>query len=512
MSPARVESPPITLDRLLAGLIEAPPRPVPAVPVGGLSHDSRAMAPGYLFCALAGSRSHGMRHAAEAVAAGACAILFDPADGGAGLAADMHAVPCWAVDFLDQRLGYLADRYFGEPTRDLEAIGITGTNGKTSCSHFLVHALMQEWPAAVVGTLGWGEPGALNSTRHTTPDAIEVHALLARLVRQGIATVAMEASSHGLVQGRLNGVRFKGGLFTNLSRDHLDYHGDMQAYLEAKLRLVGWPGLEYLVFNLDDSSAPAILARAAPAVRRIGFTRGRSMAPAGCEMLSAEGVAQTKDGLSFLALYGGEAARVSAPLFGDFNVENLLGVLGLLLGRGMGLDVAAKRLSRVRAVPGRMERFSAEGGPSVVVDYAHTPDALDKTLRALRTHCAGSLWLVFGCGGDRDRGKRPLMGAIASRQADRVIVTDDNPRHEEGDAIVEAILAGCEPTEAGVSVLRDRHLAIQTAIEQAGPNDVVLVAGKGHEDYQDIGGVKYPFSDRAIVREALAARGGRVCV
>lgn len=510
ISSREMESP-IMLDRLLAGIVDCPE--VPALPVAGLCHDSRGMQPGQLFCALAGTRAHGMAHAAEAVAAGAVAILYDPDQGGRGLAWGVDAVPCLPVEFLDQRLGYLASRFYGEPSRHLDTIAITGTNGKTSCSHFLAHALSVAQPAAVIGTLGWGAPGALHATRHTTPDAIEIHALLSRLRKEGVGIVAMEASSHGLSQGRLNGVHFRGGLFTNLSRDHLDYHGNMEAYLEAKLRLVEWPELGYLAFNLDDTSAEAIQARTPASVRKIGFStsQGKAISDGECEVLTVEDVHHGRTGLSFLACFGGMSAPVSAPVFGDYNLENLLGTLAVLLGRGLPLDEAVRLLAHVRPVPGRMECFDDTEGPAVVVDYAHTPDALEKTLAGLRRHCTGSLWVVFGCGGDRDRGKRPQMGAIAARGADRVIITDDNPRYEDGDAIVGEILAGVTEDEAQVAVMRDRRLAIQAAIEQAGTDDWVLVAGKGHEHYQDIAGEKLLFSDRAVVEECLRVRGGRTC-
>ncbi|CAG0995258.1 hypothetical protein ANRL3_03076, partial [Anaerolineae bacterium] len=396
----------------------------------------------------------------------------------------------------------IADRFFGEPSKSLRVVGVTGTNGKTSCSHFLAHALGDGASAAVIGTLGWGVPGLLRPTAHTTPDAIEVHSLLATLKAEGAANVAIEASSHGLHQGRLNAVRFKGGLFTNLSRDHLDYHQSMEAYLEAKLRLIEWPGLEFMVFNLDDESSQAILGRAPGAVRKIGFSvSGRYGQTLGLEVLQASEIRHDRTGVSFDVRFGVEKARIAAPLYGDFNVENLMGTLGVLLALGFDLGKSAQLLDRVRAVPGRMERFAAESGAMVVVDYAHTPDALQQALASLGRHCDGSLWVVFGCGGDRDRGKRPQMGAVAEKLADRVVLTDDNPRSEDGDAIIHGILEGC--VGQGFPVVRDRRSAITYAVEHLKEGDVLLVAGKGHEDYQEIKSVRYPFSDRAIVRELL---------
>lgn len=502
MTPAREIMPVQALDRLLAGLDGFPV--APALPVAGLCLDSRALKPGELFIALSGHHCHAMRHAAEAVAAGAAAILFDPAGGGAELAARDYGIPCLAVAGLDRKLGFLADRFFGEPSRELAVIGVTGTNGKTSCSHFIAQALAGDKPSAVVGTLGWGLPGALHATAHTTPDAIETHAVLNRLRGQGVATVAMEASSHGLEQGRLNGVRFRGGLFTNLSRDHLDYHGDMSAYLAAKLRLAAWPGLEFFAFNLDDASAEAIIARVPTGVRKIGFSSSpEPRAATGVEVVALAAVEHETDGIVFDACCGGQTVRVQAPVYGDFNVENLLAALAVLLGLGFEPGAAAARLGRVGAVPGRMERFATGGGTSVVVDYAHTPDALAKVLASLRRHCSGSLWVVFGCGGERDRGKRPQMGAIAEKLADHVVLTDDNPRGEDGDAIIGEILGGCQSRR--IVVLRDRRAAIFHALQHAKADDWVLIAGKGHEETQEINGVKRPFSDRETLREFFRA-------
>jgi UDP-N-acetylmuramoyl-L-alanyl-D-glutamate--2,6-diaminopimelate ligase len=489
------------LDWLLAGLADA--GDLPLVEIGGLSHDSRRVRPGDLFAALSGHNSHGMNHAVQAVRQGCAAIVFDPAGEGERLARDVAEVPSVPIMDLSQKLGFLADRYFGEPSRYLETIGITGTNGKTSCSHFLAQALAERSPAAVVGTLGWGWPGDLSPTDHTTPDAIEIHDLLLRLYSQGFRAVAMEASSHGLAQGRLNGVRFKGALYTNFTRDHLDYHGTMEAYLDAKLRLLDWPGLEFVAFNADDPIADAILERLPKGVRAIGFSvSGKADKPA--PLLAVSDPRQGAEGVSFQAHYGGRTATVSAPVFGDFNVENLAASLAVLLAMGHDLDGAAKALRKVRAVPGRMESFTS-AGRTVVVDYAHTPDALSSVLRSLRSHCTGRLWVVFGCGGDRDRGKRPEMGAIAEKLADAVVLTDDNPRSEDGDDIIRDIRSGCSRDD--LVTIRDRRDAITFALERAGSDDLVLIAGKGHESTQEIQGRKYPFSDRQVIREVLEQLG-----
>ncbi|BBL73543.1 UDP-N-acetylmuramoyl-L-alanyl-D-glutamate--2,6-diaminopimelate ligase [Methylomagnum ishizawai] len=487
---------PFDLPRLLAGFTETTP---PAIAVGGLVHDSRHIQAGDGFIALRGQRVHGLAHAGQAIQNGCAAILYEPQGGGTELAGAIASVPCVPVADLAGKIGPIADRFFGEPSRGFDAlIGITGTNGKTSCSHFLAQALDNS--SAVLGTLGWGRPGALQPTTHTTPDAIEVHRILGELLGLGFRSVAMEASSHGLEQGRLNGVRFKGALYTNFTRDHLDYHGSMEAYLEAKLRLLAWPGLEFVVFNADDASAETILARKPSAVRAIGFGKTGRERQSSLPFLEIREVRHETGGVSFVAHYAGASARVRAPVFGDYNVENLAATLGVLLALGWDLAPAADALGRVRAVPGRMESFAGHGR-HVVVDYAHTPDALASVLRSLRGHCAGRLWVVFGCGGDRDRGKRPQMGAIAEQLADHVVLTDDNPRSEDGDAILRDILTGCR--RDGLVCLRDRRAAIAHALEHAAPEDLVLVAGKGHESTQEIQGHKYPFSDRQVIQALL---------
>ena len=490
------------LDRLLAGFIDG--RSAPSIDIQGLSQDSRRVRPGDLFAALAGHTVHGLSHAAQALRQGCAAIAFDPAGAGEILARDISAVPSIPVETLAQKLGFIADRFYREPSRDLTVIGVTGTNGKTSCSHFLAQALGEhEGPTAVVGTLGWGPPGELLPTAHTTPDAIEVHDLLSRLQRRGFKHVAMEASSHGLVQGRLNGVRFKGALYTNLSRDHLDYHKTMEAYREAKLRLLDWPGLEFVALNADDAIAGTIIERLPAGLPIIGFSvsgKTKAIDP----LLTISSVEHAVEGISFKAHFRDRTARVRAPVFGDFNVENLTAVLAVLLAMGRDLEDAAASLRNIRPVPGRMESFTA-AGRTAVVDYAHTPDALASVLTSLRRHCAGRLWVVFGCGGDRDKGKRPEMGAIAARLADTVVLTDDNPRSEDGDDIIRDIRSGCR--HGDLTIIRDRREAIAYALGRAAAGDLILIAGKGHETTQEVHGRKFPFSDREVVRTILKQRG-----
>jgi len=468
--------------------------------INGLTLDSRQIAPGDAFIALAGANQHGLQHAAQALERGATVILYDPAGGGAELAAGLNEARLLAVEDLSGKLGDLAARFYGDPSAAMRVFGITGTNGKTSCSQFLSQLL----PACgIIGTLGWGEWGRLNKTLNTTPDALAVQRMLAELLKQGKTSVAMEVSSHGIEQGRVNGVHFEGAVFTNISRDHLDYHGTMEAYVAAKLALLRQPDLKFAAVNLDDDYSGQILAAMPDSVTVWGHSRQGKTSPKG-ESLKAEAVRHQPDGIEFDVCWREQSVTVQTPLFGDFNIDNCLSVLAVLLAIGEPIDRAVIKLRALIPVQGRMERFGGDRQPWVFVDYAHTPDALDKVLASVRQHCRQDLWIVFGCGGNRDRGKRAEMGAGASRWADHVIVTDDNPRHENGQHIVDDILTGCRKER--VRVIRDRKQAIETAILEAGANDWIVVAGKGHEDYQEIAGVRYPFSDAEAVQRALELR------
>ncbi len=487
-----------SLSDLLSGYGDLPQ--VPDVEVGGLQLDSRKVVAGDLFVALKGHHSHGLQHAAQAIDNGCTGIIYDPAGAELFMKILDHGIPSVAVEGLDQKLGILADRFFDYPSQAMSVIGITGTNGKTSCSHFLAAALGATTKAGVIGTLGWGSPGQLGLTTHTTPDAIEVHRILHALHFDGYHYVAMEASSHGLVQGRLNGVHFRGALYTNLSRDHLDYHQTMEAYLEAKLLLMDSPGLEFVVLNAEDAMATSIVQRTREGVKVLGFCSDECQPDFDIPLLRFGSVRHQPDGVEFTVHYEGQSASIKAPVFGDFNVENLTASLAVLLSLGLAFSEAVKALASVSAVPGRMENILI-GGRSAVIDYAHTPDALASVLESMKKHCSGMLWVVFGCGGDRDRGKRAQMGAIADSLADRLVITDDNPRSEDPEGIIHAILEGVNRQNA--TIIRDRRGAIHFALEAAAPDDLVLVAGKGHEDSQEIGGFKYPFSDRKVVGEVL---------
>lgn len=484
------------LRELLQGLVDGP---VATLAVSGLSLDSRRLSGGDLFIALPGSRAQGHTFIDAAIAAGAVAVLFDDR---AQLAGE-YGVPVIAVTDLAHKAGVIAERFYGHPSKELLMIGVTGTNGKTSCSHFIAQALDgQPGSSAVIGTLGNGLVGRLDAATHTTPDALSLHAMLRSFVGQDVGQVAMEVSSHGLEQGRVSGVSFDVAVFTNLSRDHLDYHGDMESYGRAKARLFAMPGLRHAVINGDDEFGRRLLAQLPATVKGVVYTLGE----ADFKQATVRGqqLKLGRDGLEMKVVTPWGNGQFSSPLLGRFNGSNLLAVLATLLVAGVPFATALQRLETLRTVPGRVERFGAAGQPLVVVDYAHTPDALEQVLLTLREHCAGQLWCLFGCGGDRDKGKRPLMGAIAERLADHVVVTDDNPRHEAGRQIIEEILAGMRSPQS-VVVMQARDAAIAHAIKQAGSNDVVLIAGKGHEDYQQVGDERFPFSDRAQVEAVLRA-------
>ncbi len=473
--------------------------PLPATNVTGLASNSSAVRNGDAFFALAGASVHGLRFADGARAAGASAIVFEAP------APDRFTIPDDAVGVpkLRSKLGAIANRYYGAPSHELVVIGVTGTNGKTSFVQLLTQALSLHGDVAgSIGTLGAGLYGKVVAGERTTPDVIAVHRLLAGMRDAGASHVAMEVSSHALDQGRVDAVAFDVAVFTNLTRDHLDYHGTMESYGAAKANLFAWPMLRAAVVNLDDAFGASLYAQLPDELLRIGVSsRGASDA-----MLRAEDVRLDAAGIAFNLAMEGERHAIASTLLGRFNVDNLLAVAGALLALDWPLRDIGALLPRLQPVNGRMNRAGGDArSPLVVVDYAHTPDALEQTLASLRAHTAGRLICVFGCGGERDRGKRPQMAEIAERLADYVIVTDDNPRGEDGDAIVAEILGGFARADA-VRVRRDREQAIATAIADAATNDVVLIAGKGHETYQEVAGVQRPFDDMAHAYRALEMR------
>lgn len=478
----------------LATLLAAPGMAHAGVSVTGLTLDSRQVRPGDLFLAVPGLQGDGRHHIDAALAAGAVAVLCE-AEGFAVPATT--AAPVLAIAGLRQRLGELADRFNHAPSAQLRVTGVTGTNGKSSVCHELAQLLgSQGERCAVIGTLGNGFLGQLSPTHHTTPDVVQLHGLLARLLAQGAQSVAMEVSSHALDQGRVDGVRFHEAIFTNLSHDHLDYHRDMQHYGASKARLFAWPGLQRVVINLDDPFGRELLKRVPAEVEALSYSLERPEADLHAEIRAID----QGELHAWLTTPWGSGELVTT-LLGRFNLANLLAALAVAAGRGFELDALLAACRTVRPVEGRMERLGGAGRPTVVIDYAHTPAALQSVLEALRELCTGQLWCLFGCGGDRDRDKRPLMGAIAARLADRVVVTDDNPRSESPIAITEQILSGVGTVE--VLVEHERSRAIEQAIGQAAANDWILVAGKGHERYQEVAGQRHPCNDHEIVEAAL---------
>jgi UDP-N-acetylmuramoyl-L-alanyl-D-glutamate--2,6-diaminopimelate ligase len=481
-----------------------------------LSSDSRSIAAGDIFLAFPGDVADGRRYIGDAIDKGARTVVYeaDQFDWN-----EAWTVPHLAVPNLKQAAGTIAAAYYGQPDAAMFTVAVTGTNGKTSCAQWIGKALSrQACPTAVVGTLGVGlyqsgEHAGFNATGYTTPDAVLLQRSLARLRDAGAQALTIEASSIGLDQGRLNGTHFDVALFTNFTRDHLDYHGDMAAYEAAKKLLFDWPGLQHAVINLDDAMGERLVTHLRgqrPQVQIIGYTTAGRTVP-GIATLRASELRSSQGGTVFRldSLFG--SAQVKTPLVGEFNVSNMLGVVGVLLTKGFDFKTAVEGVEALTAVPGRMETLGGQDAPLVVIDYAHTPDALQKTLASLRQVAqqrSGQLWCVFGCGGDRDPGKRPQMGA-AAQLADSLIVTSDNPRSEVPSAILEQIVAGINPAHRGKDVLHvieDRAAAILWAVRHAQKNDVVLLAGKGHEAYQEIKGKKVPFLDAEHAALALAAR------
>ena len=471
--------------------------------VRGLATDSRRVQPGDAFIAWPGYALDGRQYVKAALAAGASACLVE-AEGVAGFDFGADA-PVAALAGLKARTGEIADEFYGRPSESLAVVATTGTNGKTSTAWWTAQALRQLGKrCGVIGTLGVGEPPqGLQFTGLTTPDPVTVQQSLRRFADQGFAACAIEASSIGVVEQRLAGTRFAVALFTNFTQDHLDYHGSMAAYWDAKRALFDWPGLRAAVINLDDPKGEELAAQLrGPEAWTYSLQRDAR--------LRAERIAYADGGLGFEVVEGAARAPVRSALIGEYNVSNLLAVIGGLRALGVPLAEAAAACAVLSSVPGRMQRVEASrAGPEVVVDYAHSPDALEKALIALRpfaTQRGGRLWAVFGCGGNRDTAKRPLMGAIAQRLADRVVLTSDNPRHEAPAAILAQIRAGLSGDAHAVKVIEDRRAAIVASVREAAPADVILLAGKGHEDYQEIAGVKQPFSDVAEARLALEVR------
>jgi UDP-N-acetylmuramoyl-L-alanyl-D-glutamate--2,6-diaminopimelate ligase len=469
-----------------------------------ITSDSRDIRAGDAFAAYPGLHHDGRAFIGDAIARGAGAILWETHGFNWNHDWKIAHLP---LEDLKARLGTIADFVYGHPSRDLWMVGVTGTNGKTSCAHWIAAGLQAGGrKTAVLGTLGNGLLGALSPATHTTPDAASLHEMLASLKRAGAEAVVMEVSSHGLDQGRVNGVAFDVALFTNLSRDHLDYHGTMGAYGAAKAKLLSWPGVRVAVINADDPFGQSLIESARAKGRKV-LTYGFSAADIGGSRLMP-----TAAGLAFEIETPWGKGELETALLGAFNASNLLGVLGVLLVSGVEFDEALGILAELKAPPGRMQRSDGGYAPLVVVDYAHTPDALEKALTALRPAVAsgGELVCVFGCGGERDRGKRPEMGRVAAQLADRVIITSDNARSESPETIASEIVHGIRETgNRRYAVQLDRAAAIAEAIAHAHVGDVVLLAGKGHEPYQETAGERVPFLDWDHAARALAVWSGK---
>ncbi|MBP6058382.1 MAG: UDP-N-acetylmuramoyl-L-alanyl-D-glutamate--2,6-diaminopimelate ligase [Nitrosomonas sp.] len=485
------------------------------VPVQNLVTDSRQVRPGDTFLAYAGEKNDGRQFIPQAIAAGANAILWDPQN--FSWNPQWH-IPALPVNELKAKAGSIADYVYGGPSKRLWVVGITGTNGKTSCCHWYAQAMTSlDKKTAVMGTLGNGSGGKLEVAENTTPDATVLQRLLAKFKQQGADSVAMEVSSHGIVQGRVNGTAFSVAVLTNLSRDHLDYHQNMDAYAAAKARLFFWPELKCAVINMDDVLGVELSRQFADKTTKIiGY--GFKYPELGCyskhfKMVYGTNLKSDIEGIEFDIEYERCREHLKVNLLGKFNASNLLAVAATLLASGIKLSDAVQSLQNVRPIPGRMEKYTAIGQPIVIVDYAHTPDALEKVLCTLReilraTHknkivnqSSARLHCVVGCGGDRDKGKRAMVGEVAMRLADAVIFTSDNPRTEDPLSIIKDITAGAGANSYQIEI--DRALAIYQAIDNAQSGDIVLIAGKGHEEFQEIKGRKIPFKDAEIVQQVL---------
>jgi UDP-N-acetylmuramyl-tripeptide synthetase len=476
-----------------------------------LQLDSRKVKPGDVFVALPGVAADGRDYLDQAIQRGASAALIE-AEGWNGRTL---GIPVRPVPNLRPALGGLAASFYGHPSASLLSVGVTGTNGKTSCSLWIAQLLTRSGRrCAVIGTIGVGFPDEpFTESALTTPDPISLQREVRHLLEAGAVALAMEVSSIGLDQGRVNGMKFDVALYTNLTRDHLDYHGTMERYAAAKALLFDWPTLSHAVLNLDDAAARQLSSGLADrGVRVIGTTlQGAGHDGSLIHLLSAEQVRSTPRGLAFRIVLDGHGIDVEVPLVGHYNVANLLGVVGVALACGIDFGHAVAALQQLEPPPGRMQRVATPDAPLVVIDYAHTPDALAHALAALRPLAqarGGRLCVVFGAGGDRDPGKRAPMGAVAAREADVVIVTSDNPRTEDPAAIAEQVMHGASAAAEALCLI-DRTQAIEHAVRHAAAADVILIAGKGHEDYQIVGTRKLPYSDLAQARAALSERGRR---
>lgn len=477
--------------------------------INGLNLDSRKIGRGDMFIAIAGETVNGMTFINAAIENNAAAVVWDASTEADAIQVNWRKtgsgqdVPVIAIPDLKQNAGMLADRFYGKPSETISVCGITGTNGKTSCSHFIAQVMSSDAPCGLMGTLGSGIYPDLKETGYTTPDAISCHQWLADIRSHNAKYAVMEVSSHALIQGRVNGIRFENALFTNLSHEHLDFHGDMDSYSMAKAKLFHFPGLRNAIINIDDEAGRKISDTLPATVHCVRYGMNNKFKAD----VSGSDLKLSQDGLSMYVRTPWGEGHLTSSLIGRFNASNLLAVLSASLLQGIEFDVALERLKHIESVPGRMQRLGGDNMPLIVVDYAHTPDALEQALSSLREHTEGNLWCVFGCGGDRDKRKRSQMGAIAENRADYIVLTNDNPRSEDPASIIEDIRKGISDS-AQLKVESDRHNAIHYAIQQAHAGDVILIAGKGHENYQLIGNTKYPFNDVEEAMQQLEARAG----
>ncbi len=512
MMPAMKQRSGVKLQTLLDGLVEASLlSPIAEIAVDGITQDSRNVADNYLFIAVRGTASHGLGFVEQAVRSGASVVLWDGADREQlnMLDALSNQIVCVQVEGLQHKTGEIAARFFNYPSRDLNLIGVTGTDGKTSVSHYIAQCMdSRSSPCGVLGTLGNGLIHDLKPTGLTTASAVDVQHSLAKLVAEGASAAVMEVSSHGLDQGRVNSVDFNTAVFTNLSQDHLDYHGTMESYSEAKSKLFEIDGLKSAVINLDDDFGRMLAEKYRGQLTVYGYSTSNDIGTfESCAdfIVYAKSLKATRRGFEINVVTPKGAGYFELNLLGRFNVSNALAVLATLLLNNMAFDESIKRLQAIVPVAGRMELIAAEHKPTVIVDYAHTPQGIAAACSAVKQHFNAELWCVFGCGGDRDREKRPLMAQAAERYADHIIVTSDNPRHEDPQDIIGQIIDGlAEPDAAGAYV--DRREAIAHAVAQAGVDDVILIAGKGHESCQIVGDKYIVFDDRDVARALLDGR------
>ena len=479
---------------------------LPGIHITGLALDSREVRPNYLFLAYPGTQTDGRNYIVSAIQNGALVIIYEEIENQlSAIISDFPKIIFIPIKHLQKHIAHIAANFYDYPAKELKIIGVTGTNGKTSCTHFIAQCL--NWhgnTCAVIGTLGNGFINALDAATHTTPNPIELQKLLADYLAKGATHVAMEVSSHSLEQERVAEINFEVAVLTNLTRDHLDYHQSMENYANAKRKLFAFSSVKTCILNGDDDFGLTLINEFSTLKTVYVYTHERqSELPNETLLISASHTNFSAKGISATLNTPWGTGLLHSTLLGKFNLSNLLAVFTAILHLGVPFESSLDYLSRLQSVPGRMQMLGGDQQPLIIVDYAHTPDALEKLLVTSKTYCTGKLWCVFGCGGDRDKGKRSVMGKIAENYADVVIVTDDNPRHENSADIIAEILSGMIAPKNAI-VEHDRKRAIEHALNSAKQDDIILIAGKGHETYQQIGDEKYPFNDFVLAKLWLA--------